>query len=136
MIPRRPAAFTATATSSGVRGVITVATVGAVRPHPCRVRVSLAGLVIGNQATDGVNDADSWASAVRPSTCATLPPVSAPPRAAPATGVRAERGGRRWLGLAALLYLAISLLLQQRALDDFAGSAIGRLSTDPTGFTW
>jgi hypothetical protein len=53
MIPRRPAAFTAAATSSGVRGVITVATVGAVRPHPWRVRVSLAGLVIGSQATDG-----------------------------------------------------------------------------------
>jgi hypothetical protein len=50
--------------------------------------------------------------------------------------VPAARGGRGHLGVAALLYLAISLLLQQRALDDFAGSAIGRLSTDPTGFTW
>ncbi|GAA4688847.1 hypothetical protein GCM10023215_26190 [Pseudonocardia yuanmonensis] len=46
------------------------------------------------------------------------------------------RGGRAWLGLAALLYLAISLLLQRRVLGDFDGSAIGRLSTDPTGFTW
>ena len=62
--------------------------------------------------------------------------MSAPPLAAPTAAVRAERGGRGWLGIAALAYLAISLLLQHRALGDLAGSAIGRVSTDPTGFTW
>ncbi|WP_156067316.1 hypothetical protein [Pseudonocardia halophobica] len=62
--------------------------------------------------------------------------MPAPPLAAPSAAVRAERGGRGWLGVAALVYLAISLLLQHRALGDFAGSAIGRTSTDATGFTW
>lgn len=62
--------------------------------------------------------------------------MSAPPLAAPTAAVRAVRGGRGWLGVAAPVYLAISLLLQHRALGDFAGSAIGRVSTDPTGFTW
>jgi hypothetical protein len=62
--------------------------------------------------------------------------VSAPSLPAPVPAAPAARGGHGHLGLAALLYLAISLLLQHRVLDDFAGSAIGRVSTDATGFTW
>ncbi|MCE0761766.1 hypothetical protein LWC35_02380 [Pseudonocardia kujensis] len=62
--------------------------------------------------------------------------MSAPPRVAPALAVRATWSSRRWLGLAALIYLGISLLLQRRVLGDLAGSAVGRVSTDATGFTW
>src|SRR5690349_16927889 len=51
MIPRGPAAVTAVATSSAVRGTTTCAVLGAVRPQPCSLWVLVGVLDIGSQAT-------------------------------------------------------------------------------------